>query len=111
MKPYFIALFLLCCAALSAGQVQLAPNPGCPNNATYCRANVSAIGNTGAVPVILGFNNGTLYGSVTVGANTQCPNSGVSANSSPGTLCFYSATSFNPENWSYLGQYPLSSFE
>lgn len=111
MKAYFIALFLLGCAALSAAQVQLAPNPGCPNNATYCRATVSAVGNTGAVPVVIGFNNGTLYGHVTVGPGTQCPNSGVAANSNAGTLCFYSATSFNPENWTYLGQYALSSFE
>lgn len=111
MKAYWITLFLLCCAALSAGQVQLAPNPGCPNNATYCRANVSTITNTGVVPVVLGFNNGTLYGSVTMGANVQCPNSGVSANSNPGTLCFYTSTSFNPESWTYVGQYPLSSSE
>jgi len=36
---------------------------------------------------------------------SACPGSNVSASTFPETLCFYSSTSFNPENWQYLGQY------
>lgn len=105
MKTSCLLIVSLVGSGLSAfAQSDLVWNAGCPNNASYCRATVSALAD-GSVPNVIGVFNGTLYGSVPSSAPNPCP--GDSTQTSAATNCFYSATSFNPEKWTYLGQNAL----
>src|ERR1700739_789231 len=106
MRTFLIAVFLLCSVRLSFSQFALAPNPGCANNAPYCRMPVH-LPNGGPSLIILGAHNGILYAWLLISGNppSACPNapSGSPVNSSP-TLCFYATSTFSTENWTFKGQ-------
>ena len=61
--------------------------------------------------MIMGFHNGILYSWERISSGS-CPLSNPVAppatNSTP-ALCFYTSTTFNPENWVFQGQYPTGS--
>lgn len=114
MRLALIAAACLCFASVSFAQppptptptplLQLAPNPACPGNSSFCRPLVSSV--AGFVPTVMGFNNGFLYSWVGVAPGTGCPtNSDQLPPVSVQTFCFYQSSSFAPETWTYLGSY------
>lgn len=104
MKTCVLALFLFCATGLSFSQPQLIPNPGCSDNAPYCRSQIHlADGNNTGVSVI-GFHDGVLYAWQLNPANVPCPMTSSPTNSSP-TFCLYSTSTFYPtESWNFLAQ-------
>lgn len=109
MKTCVLALFLLCAVGLSFSQPQLIPNPGCSDNAPYCRSQIHLADGTGVS--VIGFHNGVLYAWQLNPANVPCPMTSSPTNSSP-TFCLYSTSTFYPtESWSYLAQIPANASE
>ncbi|HEY6968215.1 MAG TPA: sialidase family protein, partial [Candidatus Angelobacter sp.] len=103
MRAAFLAGFCLCFASFSFAQLQQKPNPACPDNAWYCAAPVSSIG--GAVPGVIGFHNGSLYGATRVESGSTCPGTNLPPNGSS-TFCVYTTETFAPEDWVLQGQFP-----
>jgi len=110
MKTCVLALFLLCAAGLSLSQPQLIPNPGCSDNAAYCRSQIhlADANNTGVS--VIGFHNGVLYAWQLNPANISCPATNSPQNTSP-TFCLYATSTFSPESWNYLGQISANASE
>jgi len=81
--------------------LQLAPNPACPNKAPYCRTQLPFN--------VMGFHEGALYGWTSVLPGVSCPDSNFPPNDKAVDFCFYASTTFAPENWIYLGQFPTTN--
>lgn len=73
----------------------LAASHVCPENTVYCREALKVI--------VVGFNNGLLYGWLYAHAGDSCPESGLPPNNST-VFCFYTTATFSPENWTFQGQ-------
>jgi hypothetical protein len=103
MRASFLAVFVMGFGGLLFAQLQLAPNPACPSSAPFCRFEVSSVG--GATPGVMGAYNGVLYGYIRVEAGNACPSSSAPPDPNNASLCFYSSTTFSPENWIFQGRY------
>lgn len=102
MKTCVLAMFFFCAVGLSFAQPQLIPNPGCSDNAPYCRSQIKLTDGTGVS--VIGFHNGVLYAWQLNPANSPCPTTQYPTSSSP-TFCLYSASIFYPtESWNFLAQ-------
>src|SRR5215471_14154336 len=84
MRGAVLLPFLLCFGGVSSAQLELAPNPACPNNAGFCRMAVQPANGNGVS--VLGVNNNVLYG-YQLGDSTH-------------PILIYTATAFAPEVWS-----------
>ena len=88
-------------------RLELAPNPACPDKAPYCRTELQLPGSTWIS--VMGFHNGVLYAWVSFPPGYSCPVSNLPPDTNNWNLCFYSSSTFAPESWSYLGQYPTAT--
>lgn len=86
--------------------LQLAPNPACPDKAPYCRTELELPGSTWVS--VMGFHNGVLYAWMSALPGYSCPGSNLLPDTKNFNLCFYGSSTFAPESWSYLGQYPTT---
>jgi len=85
-------------ASASRQSLQLAPNPGCPNKEPYCRTQLPLN--------VMGFHEGALYGWTSVLPGVSCPDSNFPPDDKAVDFCFYASSTFAPETWIYLGQFP-----